>query len=327
MAAGMVEEARPEQRDELGAEKKRLEETQRRHAQSEKALEVERDFLAAIFASAAAFILVLDTSGRILRVNRAVELATGFSDNDLRGRSFTSTLPIRESAAMFTARLEALARGDSTYPFESHWATSTGERILVAGSLTPMRDPGETLSNVIITASDITERRALEEELRAMTLRDDLTGLYNRRGFALLAEQRLKDSRRSESPLTIVYADVDELKSINDVFGHRAGDIALGVCANALENTFRESDIVARIGGDEFVVLAEADAREIGTVSLRLDEELDRRTAESGLRFPVSLTIGSAHSQPPHTLSLDDLLEAADAFMYERKHRIPPLSE
>ena len=322
----MVDGAEPERRDDLEAEKKRLEATQRRHVQREKALEVERDFLAAIFASAAAFILVLDPAGRILRVNRAVELATGYSDDDLRGRTFASALPIRESAAVFTARLRALNRGKGTYSFESHWATSSGERILVAGSLTPLRDVSETLSNVIITASDITERRALEDELRAMSLRDDLTGLYNRRGFALLAEQRLKDSRRSESPLTIVYADVDGLKSINDLYGHSAGDIALGVCAHALEKTFRESDIVARIGGDEFVVLAEADSREIDAVSLRLDEELGQRTAESGLRFPVSLTIGSAHSQPPHGLSLDDMLEQADAFMYERKHRSPPQS-
>jgi diguanylate cyclase (GGDEF)-like protein len=160
-----------------------------------------------------------------------------------------------------------------------------------------------------------------------MSLRDDLTGLYNRRGFALLAEQRLKDDRRSGATLTIVYADVDHLKSINDMFGHNAGDIALVICARALEAAFRESDIVARIGGDEFVVLAETDTRDLGTVSLWLDGELDRRTAESGLRFAVSLTIGSTHSEPPHALSLDDLLRQADAYMYEHKHREPPAPE
>ncbi|MGD0997377.1 MAG: GGDEF domain-containing protein [Thermoleophilia bacterium] len=154
-----------------------------------------------------------------------------------------------------------------------------------------------------------------------MSLRDDMTGLYNRRGFSLLAEQRLKDDRRSGSTLTIVYADVDHMKSINDSFGHNAGDIALVLSAQALEETFRESDIVARIGGDEFVVLADADTRELATVALRLEEALDHRTAASGLQFPVSLTIGSAHSRPPHRLSLDELLQQADEFMYEHKHR------
>jgi diguanylate cyclase (GGDEF)-like protein len=160
-----------------------------------------------------------------------------------------------------------------------------------------------------------------------MSLRDDMTGLYNRRGFALLAEQRLKECRRSGSTLTIVYADVDHLKSINDGFGHDAGDIAIGLCAGALEATFRESDIVARIGGDEFAVLEEADAPPISTVTMRLEQELDRQTSASGLRFSVSLTIGSAHSKPPHALSLDDLVQQADAVMYEDKHRAPPQTE
>lgn len=84
---------------------------------------------------------------------------------------------------------------------------------------------------------------------------------------------------------------------------------------------------MARIGGDEFVVLAEADERDLTTVTMPLERELDRRTAESGLRFPVSLTIGSAHSQPPHALSLDDVPQEADVFMDERKHRTPPQSD
>ena len=223
--------------------------------------------------SADAFILVLDGAGRILQVNRLVELATGYSDDDLRGRAFASALPIRRGRRGVhgdgLAALSATAQRRAPRS-RAAWATSAGERLpRLAGSLTPLRDAGGTLSHVIVTASDITQRRAHEDELRAMTLRDDLTGLYNRRGFALLAEQRLRDSRRSGSPLTIVYADVDRLKSINDAFGHSAGDIALGrLRPGARESTFRESDIVARIGGDAFVVLAEADARDLGTVTI-----------------------------------------------------------
>jgi diguanylate cyclase (GGDEF)-like protein/PAS domain S-box-containing protein len=323
----MVDADKPERTSRLEREKSRLEDRVRRHVRTEKALETERDFFAAVLESADTFILVLDGASRILQVNRAVELATGYSDEDLHGRQFVSALPIREAAAALGDGLRLLSEGAGAYPFEGHWATSTGERLLVAGSLTPLRDAGGALNHVIVTASDITQRRAFEDELRAMSLRDDMTGLYNRRGFALLAEQRFKDSRRSGSGLTIVYADVDELKSINDGFGHNAGDIALVTCARALEATFREADIVARIGGDEFVVLAEADARDLSVVRVRLEQELDRRTAASGLRFPVSVTIGSAHSRPPHALSLDDLLQQADEFMYERKHRAPPQSE
>ncbi|HJW74565.1 MAG TPA: sensor domain-containing diguanylate cyclase [Thermoleophilia bacterium] len=322
----MVEADKREQTSYLELEKSRLEESERQHVRTEKALERERDFLAAVLESADAFILVLDGAGRILQVNRAVELATGYSDDDLHGREFISALPIREAASALGDGLRRLGAGAGACPFENHWATSTGERLLVAGSLTPLREAGGALRHVIVTASDITQRRALEDGLRAMSLRDDMTGLYNRRGFALLAEQRLRDSRRAGSALTMIYADVDQLKSINDDFGHNAGDIALALCAGALEATFRESDIVARIGGDEFVALTEADARDLSTVTMRLEQELGRQTAASGLRFPVSLTIGSAHSKPPHALSLDDLLQQADEFMYERKHRTRPQS-
>jgi diguanylate cyclase (GGDEF)-like protein/PAS domain S-box-containing protein len=310
----------------LERDKSRLEDSVRQHVRTEKTLETERNFFAAVLESADAFILVLDCAGRILQANHTVEIATGHSDDDLHGRKFTSVFPIREAAAPFREGMRHLAAGAAACPFESHWATSAGERLLVAGSLTPLRDADGALSNVVVTASDITQSRALEDELRVMSLRDDMTGLYNRRGFALLAEQRLKDDRRSRATLTIVYADVDHLKSINDRFGHNAGDIALVLCSQALEAAFRESDIVARIGGDEFVVLAEEDARELTTVALRLEEELDSRTAASGLKFPVSLTIGSVHSKPPHGLSLDELLQRADEFMYERKHRATPRS-
>jgi len=302
-------------------DRSRLENNVREHVRTEQSLETERDLFAAVLESADAFILVLDCAGRIEQANRTVEVATGHADEGLRGHKFTSVLPIREAAAAFANGLRRLADGAVAYPFESYWVTSSGERLLVAGSLTPLRDGEGALTHVVVTAADITQRHALEDELRTMSLRDDMTGLYNRHGFSLLAEQRLKDARRSGSTLTMIYADVDGLKSINDSFGYNGGDIALTLCAQALEGSFRESDIVARIGGDEFVVLADADTRKIATVARRLDEDLERRTAASGLQFPVSLTIGSAHSMPTSELSLDDLLQRADEFMYERKHR------
>jgi diguanylate cyclase (GGDEF)-like protein/PAS domain S-box-containing protein len=310
-----------EQTSRLKGEKSRLEESVRRHVDAEKTLESERDFFAEVLESVDAFVLALDSAGRILDVNRAVRLATGYAEDDLRGREFVSALPIREAATALRDGLRRLREGGGACPFESHWVKSTGERLLVAGSLTPLRDADRALTHVIVTASDISERRALEDELRAMSLRDDMTGLYNRRGFALLAEQRLKECRRSGSTLTIVFADVDHLKSINDTFGHDAGDIAIRLCARALEATFRESDVMARIGGDEFIVLAEADTRDLSVENTRLEQELSHQTAAAGLHFAVSLTIGAAYSKPPHDLSLDALVQRADSVMYEDKRR------
>ena len=100
------------------------------------------------------------------------------------------------------------------------------------------------------------ERKRMDEEIRSLSLTDDLTGLYNRRGFTLLAEQEVKLAHRINRPMLLFFCDVDSLKGINDAHGHAQGDLALQEVAAILKETFREVDIMARLGGDEFVVLA-----------------------------------------------------------------------
>ncbi len=102
-------------------EKARLRNNVRKHVRAEKALETERDFLSSVLESADAFIIVLDSAGRILQVNRAVELATGYSEDDLRAREFVSALPIPEAAASLSHGLRDLDAGGGAYPFETHW--------------------------------------------------------------------------------------------------------------------------------------------------------------------------------------------------------------
>ena len=100
------------------------------------------------------------------------------------------------------------------------------------------------------------ERKRMDEEIRSLSLTDDLTGLYNRRGFTLLAEQEVKLAHRINRSMLLFFCDVDYLKSINDAHGHAQGDLALQEVSAILKETFREVDIMARLGGDEFVVLA-----------------------------------------------------------------------
>lgn len=266
-------------------------------------------------------LVTISPAGKITDVNKATEAATGIPRDQLIGTDFADYFTEPETAR---AGYREVLKTGQVRDYSLRLRHVSGSVTDVEYNATVYRSEAGELQGVFAAARDVTESRALEDELRAMSLRDDLTGLYNRRGFALLAEQRLKESRRSGSTLTIVYADLDHLKSINDAHGHNAGDLALGLCARALEATFRESDVVARIGGDEFGVVAEADARDLSTVTMRLRQALDRQTAASDLRFSVSLTIGSAHSRPPHAISLDDLLQQADQFMYEHKHRAAP---
>lgn len=159
----------------------------------------------------------------------------------------------------------------------------------------------------------------LDRELRTLALTDDLTRLYNRRAFLALAAQQLKVARRTGSGLLLFYADVDNLKTINDSFGHREGDLALIRTANALEQTFRNSDIVARLGGDEFAVLAlEASLRSQEVILRRLRESLGGPNLDDS-PYQLSVSVGVARFDPKHRVSLGELMALADRAMYEEK--------
>jgi diguanylate cyclase (GGDEF)-like protein len=173
------------------------------------------------------------------------------------------------------------------------------------------------------------ERHQLQVALQAMALVDDLTGLYNRRGFQTLARQQLKTADRIRKRVSFIFVDLDGLKVINDTFGHREGDLALMETADLLKETFRESDIIARIGGDEFVVLAmENSGQPDEQWAARLRERLRARNASPERRFPLSLSMGVAYYDPDFPSPLDDLLHHADVLMYAEKRSkqaTPPL--
>jgi diguanylate cyclase (GGDEF)-like protein/PAS domain S-box-containing protein len=291
-------------------------------AETRKTIQGERDLLAAVLEAAGVLFAVLDDEGRILRVNHAFEVATGYCLRDLRGRDFLDTLPIPEARETFRDGIRSLQAGVATVAFENHWRKSGGERLLVNGSLKAVRGSEGGLQSVIVAAGDVTEQRVTEGELRAAALRDDLTGLHNRRGFALLAGRRLIESRRSGAPQALVFADIDDFKAVNDAYGHDAGDRALVLAARALTATFREADIVARIGGDEFAIVTDLGSDEdhdIDALSARLEQQVARLLADSGLGFDLALTLGVSYSRDPQAISLDELLRQADEFMYERK--------
>ncbi|MGD2175110.1 MAG: diguanylate cyclase [Candidatus Brocadiaceae bacterium] len=168
---------------------------------------------------------------------------------------------------------------------------------------------------------DVTDVVEMREELRAMSLRDQLTGLYNRRGFTTLAEQQLKLADRTGMGLLLFFADLDGFKAVNDEYGHPEGDEALKDVAHIFCTTFRESDIVARVGGDEFCVLAVGARRNgIEAAGHRLQEALNARLARSDRPYDLSLTLGAAYREPDEGETLEDLMARADQAMYARKN-------
>jgi len=163
----------------------------------------------------------------------------------------------------------------------------------------------------------------LDRELRYLALSDDLTCLYNRRGFFAAATQLLKLAHRNAQRLLLFFCDVNNLKKINDSFGHREGDLALIRVADAFEQTFRDSDIVARISGDEFAVLAmEASGQSQDLILSRLEKNLKISSA-SEKRYELSLSVGVARFDPKRAVSLGELMSQADEAMYEQKRNRP----
>ena len=160
-----------------------------------------------------------------------------------------------------------------------------------------------------------------ESALKQLSLSDPLTGVYNRRGFVLLAEQQWKIAQRSGRPMLLFYIDVDKFKLINDTLGHKQGDIALQRVATLLQECFRSTDIVGRLGGDEFAVIA-CDSQYQSTVHLQnrladIVEESNRRSSGS---IHLSLSVGALLcDQSMGSLSLEELLSRTDALMYEKK--------
>lgn len=164
------------------------------------------------------------------------------------------------------------------------------------------------------------ERHRVQQQLADLALRDDLTGLYNRRGILALGEFQRRQCLRSGRTLVVVQLDLDGLKVINDTWGHAAGDQAIGGTAAILRCTFRESDIIGRLGGDEFVAIAvDADAAAIHRVERRLALALEAHNARQTTPFRLSFSAGASVLIPPAAPTLAELLSRADAELYRAK--------
>ena len=183
----------------------------------------------------------------------------------------------------------------------------------------PLEENGQ--KSIIVIIRDITERCEMEERLRQISITDELTGLLNRRGFLTMANKQFQIADRVKDGLYLIFADLDDLKKINDRYGHKTGDRVLIMLADVFRQSFRQSDIVGRLGGDEFAVLTTGDlteAREEGLCD-RFTQALARANMRSSLGFEVHISSGIAKYDPLAPCSLEELLARADFQMYQCK--------
>jgi diguanylate cyclase (GGDEF)-like protein len=164
------------------------------------------------------------------------------------------------------------------------------------------------------------ERHQLQLGLLNLSLVDDLTGLSNRKGFLSLADHHIRLAYRTGKTFLVGFFDFDGMKFINDTFGHQEGNHALVETASVLRDSFRQSDILARYGGDEFAVLvSDAIESSVAVVIHRVQEKMAVRNAQPGRRYPLSLSIGIVPGDSAQSQDLEQLLHQADALMYRHK--------
>ena len=264
-------------------------------------------------------IFITDRDGAIIYVNPAFEKIYGFRREEALGKTpriLKSGTLSPEVYKQFWDTIQA----KEVMSGEIVNRASDGRLLTAYSSANPiLKDDGDIIGYLAIQR-DITEQKRMEEDLRALSLVDELTGLYNRRGFVTLAQQQLRVANRLKRKDYLVFIDMDQMKWINDTFGHPKGDQALIAAAQILKNTFRESDIVARIGGDEFAVLTveTADAN-TEVINARLQENIKDHQGRGGYGFPLSMSVGITRYDPEHPCSIDELLARADQLMYQQK--------
>jgi two-component system cell cycle response regulator len=198
----------------------------------------------------------------------------------------------------------------------------------IYGALVRSAETDDAANDAPVTADTVARtilythgRLGLQRALLQMALRDDLTGLHNRRGFIALATQQLTWARDTGQHMVMFFADLDGLKWINDRYGHGEGDRAISLAAACIKETFRRFDVTARLSGDEFVALIMEEAgRSAESICSRLQSNLAACTGTDS-PYKLSMSIGVAHFDPDNPVTLQELMKQADIGLYEHKRK------
>ena len=265
-------------------------------------------------------IVITDAEERIIRVNRAYTRITGYSQDEVIGRKPSVVASGRHGEDFFAAMHQSLREKD-TWEGEIWNRRKDGTIYPELMVITAVRNAQGEISNYVGTFSDITEHKQHQQELEFLAHYDTLTGLPNR---ALLIDRlrlALAQARRHRQHLALAFIDLDDFKAVNDAHGHEVGDLLLTVLAERMRSTLRESDTLARIGGDEFVaVIGDLDDMQ-GLVPLmeRLLDAVSRPVSARDLVLKVSCSIGIALHATDEVRDADQLLREADHAMYQAK--------
>jgi diguanylate cyclase (GGDEF)-like protein/PAS domain S-box-containing protein len=275
-----------------------------------------------------------DADGRFTRLSASLARWMGADDpRQVLGRTDHDFFAAAHADPARASELEVMRSGQPIVGLEEREIWHDGRVTWVSTTKVPLRTRDNRLIGIFGLSRDITERKLADQlaqeqarqlerlavQLEQLTLQDELTGLYNRRGLDLLGGSAVDRAARDGTPLCVMFMDLDGLKAINDGFGHAAGDTALAGAAGILRDAVRLTDVVGRIGGDEFAAVL---------VGVTADEAQDlcdrvRRAAQTrpGGEHSLSVSIGIAALVPGELERLDELIAAADRAMYDGRRQ------
>jgi diguanylate cyclase (GGDEF)-like protein/PAS domain S-box-containing protein len=289
--------------------------TEQREAQRERA-RTRRDFEIA-FRYAPNGVAIIDLDGRFARVNPKLCEITGYSAEELEGLSLQEITHPDDVDADIDQVQRLLAGEITSYEMERRYFTKQGHLIwiLLSGSL--VRDDAGEPEHFIAQAQDISPRKRMEASLRELADKDVVTGLMNRRRFEEELDTQAERCARYGERAALVLLDLDKFKQVNDSHGHKAGDRVIRAVGRAMLERVRDSDVVARIGGDEFaLLLLNISAEEAAEVAEQIRELIEREAEQRG--DDVTASLGVIHVDGA-AVSAEDMLVAADMAMYEAK--------
>jgi diguanylate cyclase (GGDEF)-like protein/PAS domain S-box-containing protein len=296
------------------------------HIVAEQELEQLR-FQASVLEAMGQPVIATDLEGKVLYWNRAAEETYGWSSEEALGRR-SRDLTVPKESLEKAEEVASELRAGRTWSGEVLLRRKDGSIVPVFVTATPLFDDRGNLVGMIDVSSDISERKALQEELERRASHDPLTGLPNRPAFVERIRQALLRTRRrqnSRNKVGVLFMDLDGFKTINDSLGHQAGDRLLVAVAECLRNRLRTEDVLARFGGDEFAVLLEdtAGTSEAIRVAQRITEDLREPFTVDDFQVSVSTSIGITLGTAQANDDPEGMLREADSAMYRAKEQGP----
>ncbi len=289
---------------------------------TEVALRAEIDGYEELWQAASSAIVILTGAGEVVRIYPGFTRLFGYAPEEAIGRSIHELTGLDDSRDEIDAHIGAALGGQPIYA-EVVRRRKDGRRLHVSVLGRRYSHAGAE-PRIFLLYRDISDRKEAEALIQRLSTTDDLTGLWNRRGFYTLAAQEVQRAAREKSGLILIYADLDGFKRINDEHGHSEGDRALIALSRILRDSCRASDTIARMGGDEFVILASGVPDGEAILTERIRKSIALLNNRGNRPYSLRLSMGSVYFEPTHenqVADLDGMISVVDRLMYEDKAR------